>query len=53
MLYVIVSMLFFFLQNAVNKAFGDMGSGDFSGYSDNTYSHNTIVGGTSSVARIA
>lgn len=41
------------IDDAVNKAFGDMGSGDFSGYSDNTYSHNTIIGGTSSVARIA
>ena len=41
------------IDDAVNKAFGDMGSGDFSGHSDNTYSHNTIVGGTSSVARIA
>lgn len=41
------------IDDAVNKAFGDMGSGDSSGYSDNTYSHNTIIGGTSSVARIA
>ena len=41
------------IDDAVNKAFGDMGSGDSSGHSDNTYSHNTIVGGTSSVARIA
>ena len=41
------------IDDAVNKAFSDMGSGDFSGYSDNTYSHNTIIGGTSSVARIA
>lgn len=41
------------IDDAVNKAFCDMGSGDFSGYSDNTYSHNTIIGGTSSVARIA
>ena len=41
------------IDDAVNKAFSDMCSGDFSGYSDNTYSHNTIIGGTSSVARIA
>lgn len=41
------------IDDAVNKAFGDMGSGDSSGHSDNTYSHNTIIGGTSSVARIA
>lgn len=41
------------IDDAVNKAFSDMGSGDFSGYSDNTYSHNTIIGGTSSIARIA
>lgn len=41
------------IDDAVNKAFGDMGSGDSSGYSDNTYSHNTIIGGTSSVARMA
>ena len=41
------------IDDAVNKAFGDMGSGDSSGHSDNTYSHNTIIGGASSVARIA
>lgn len=41
------------IDDAVNKAFGDMGSGDSSGHSDNTYSHNTIIGGTSSVARMA
>lgn len=41
------------IDDAVNKAFGDMGSGDSSGHSDNTYSHNTIVGSASSVARIA
>ncbi len=41
------------IDDAVNKAFSNMGSGDSSGYSDNTYSHNTIIGGTSSVTRMA
>lgn len=41
------------IDDAVNKAFSDMGSGDSSGYSDNTYSNNTIIGGTSSVTRMA
>ena len=41
------------IDDAVNKAFGDMGSGDSSGYSDNTYNHNTIIGGASSVTRMA
>ena len=41
------------LKSAQCALLGDMGSGNFSGYSDNTYSHNTIIGGTSSVARIA
>ena len=41
------------IDDAVNKAFGDMGSGDFSGYSDNTYSHNTIIGGACGVTRMA
>ena len=41
------------IDDAVNKAFGDMGSGDFSGYSDNTYSHKTIIGGACGVARMA
>lgn len=41
------------IDDAVNKAFGDMGSGDSSGYSDNTYSHNTIIGGACGVTRMA
>ena len=41
------------IDDAVNKAFGDMGSGDFSGYSDNTNSHNTIIGGACGVTRMA
>ena len=41
------------IDDAVNKAFGDMGSGDSSGYSDNTYNHNTIIGGACSVTRMA
>lgn len=41
------------IDDAVNKAFGDMGSGDSSGHSDNTYSHNTIVGGACGVTRMA
>lgn len=41
------------IDDAVNKAFSDMGSGDSSGYSDNTYSHNTIIGGACGVTRMA
>lgn len=41
------------IDDAVNKAFGDMGSGDSSGYSDNTYSNNTIIGGACGVTRMA
>lgn len=41
------------IDDAVNKAFGDMGSGDSSGHSDNTYSHNTIIGGACGVTRMA